>query len=128
MKNVARGLVALIAILYIFIGLRFIFTPDGAMVTAGLEAVGVGVANVRAYMGGPFLAFGILLMMHTVINQETGALRFVILAMLISIIARILDLIVGGMDPSDIRGLLFTIVLFGTSVFSLVTMLKDQKA
>ena len=71
MRNVARILAGVIALLYLVFGIRFMFLTDGAMASAGLEAVNIlGMATARAFIGGGFLAFGILLVMHTVLNQE----------------------------------------------------------
>ena len=91
MRNVARGLAAIIALAFLIFGVRYMFAPAGLMASAGLEAVsGLGFATVRALIGASFLTFGILLVMHTVVNQETGSLRFTILFLLLLLITNYL--------------------------------------
>jgi len=51
--------------------------PDVLMAKTGIEVVSnLGMAPVRGLIGGSFPTFGILLVMHMVVNQQTGALRF----------------------------------------------------
>lgn len=127
MKNVARGLASLIALLYFVFGFLYMFIPDGVMATAGLEAVNVlGMATARALIGGSFLAFGILLVMHTVINQETGALRFVILHLLMTIIGRVVSIFIDGSDPSTLRNFVPVSLMLVVSIISLVLFLRGK--
>ena len=97
------------------------------MESGGLEAVSsLGVANVRALIGGAFLTFGILLIMHTVINQQTGALRFTILFLLLSIVGRIVSLVADGSDGEAVRNMIPAIILFIVSIASLVMFLRSE--
>ena len=127
MRNVARALAGVIAILYFVFGFLYMFAPDGVMGTAGLEAVNVlGMATVRGIIGGSFLAFGILLVMHTVINQETGALRFAILHLLMTVVGRIVSLIADGSDPATFRNFVPVTIMIVVSVVSLVLFLRSE--
>lgn len=129
MKNVARVLAAIIALLFLLFGVRYMFAPAGVLTTAGLESVGAaGLSTARALIGGSFLAFGILLVMHTVVNQETGALRFAILFLLLSIIGRIISLVADGIGPDSIRNLVPVSLMFIVSIISLRLFLQTDNA
>ncbi len=127
MKTVARVLAGLIALLFLVVGFRYMFFPDALMARSGLEAVSVlGMATVRAFIGGGFLTFGILLVMHTVINQETGALRFTILFLILSIVGRIVSLIADGAGPVVLRNFVPVSIMLIVSIASLVLFLKSE--
>lgn len=97
MRNLARALAALIAVLFLAFGVLYMFSPEGRMEGVDLQAnSNLGLATVRAFIGGGFLTFGVLLVMHTVIGQETGALRFAILFLLLSVVGRVVSLIDDG--------------------------------
>ena len=84
MRNVARVLAGLIALLFLFFGVRYMFAPAGLLETAGLVATSeFGLATVRALIGGSFLTFGILIIMHVVLHQNHGVLRMTILFLLL---------------------------------------------
>ncbi len=128
MRNVARGLAGLIAVLFLVFGFRFMFLPEAAMASAGLEAVNnLGLATIRALVGGSFLAFGILLVMHTVVNQHTGALRFTIMFLLLSIIGRIISLFADGTGSAAVRNLIPVSLMFIVSIASLVMFQKTEE-
>lgn len=129
MRNIARVLAGLIALLFLVFGLRYMFLTGGIIETAGLEAVNnLGMATLRGLIGGSFLSFGILLVMHTVINQQTGALRFSILFLLLSIVGRVVSLIVDGSDPLAIRNLVPVSVMLIVSIVSLVLFMRSEDA
>lgn len=127
MRNVARGLAGVIALAFLVFGVRYMFAPAGLMESGGLEAINVlGMANIRALIGGSFLTFGILLVMHTVVNQETAALRFAILFLLLSIIGRIISLFADGSDPLALRNIVPATLLLIGSIASLVMFLRSE--
>ncbi|WP_420630685.1 DUF4345 family protein [Candidatus Leptofilum sp.] len=127
MRNAARGLAGLVALLFLIFGVRYMFLPAGLMESGGLEAVSsLGLANVRALIGGAFLTFGILLIMHTVISQQTGALRFTILFLLLSIVGRIVSLIADGSNGGVVRNMIPAIILFVVSIASLMMFLRSE--
>ena len=129
MRNVARALAGIIALLYLVFGFLYMFAPAGVMETAGLEAVNLlGMATVRGLIGGSFLAFGILLVMHTVINQETGALRFAILHLLMTVVGRVVSLVADGSDPGSLRNFVPVTLMIIVSVVSLVLFLRSEKS
>lgn len=129
MRTVARVLAGLVALAFLFFGARYMFAPAGLLAGAGLEVTSsLGLANIRALIGGSFLTFGILIVMHTVVNQETGSLRFAILFLLLSIIGRIISLVADGSDGGAVQNMIPAIVLFLASVGSLVMFLRSEES
>lgn len=125
MRSIARGLAAVIALLFIGFGLAYMFSPEGRLTGVDLEATSnLGLATIRAFVGGGFLAFGILLVMHTVIGQDTGALRFAILFLLLSIVGRVVSLIDDGTGNDAITNLVPVTLMLAVSVASLVLFLR----
>ncbi len=120
MRMAARVIAGIVALAFIIFGVRYMFAPAALMEAGGLEAVSsLGMANVRALIGGSFLTFGILIVMHTVVHQETGSLRFAILFLLLSIVGRIVSLIADGADGGATRNMVPAIILFLASIGSL---------
>ena len=129
MRNAARALAGIIALLYLVFGARYMFAPAGIIETAGFEVVNeLGFATLRAIVGGSFLAFGILLVMHTVVNQETGALRFSILFLLLSIVGRIISMVTDGVVDGTVRNLVPVSLMFIVCIVSLVLFQKSEPA
>lgn len=127
MRNVARALSGLIALLFLIFGVRYMFAPASVMESAGLVATSeLGLATVRALIGGGFLTFGILLVMHVVLHQNHGVLRMAILFLLLSIIGRIVGLVADGVTPEVLRNLVPVSAMFVVSVISLVLFLRSE--
>lgn len=127
MTNFARLLAAVIAALFLIFGVLFMFSPEGRLAASDLEATSeLGVTTVRALIGASFLAFGILLVMHTVIGKETGALRFAILFLLLSVIGRIVGLAVDGGSDAATRNLFPVGAMLVVSVLSLTLFLRGD--
>ena len=127
MRNAARGLATIIAFLFLAFGIRYMFDPAPLMEAAGLAASSpLGMATVRAFIGGGFLAFGILLVMHTVVHQQTGALRFSILFLLLSIVGRVVSLNADGGGPEVMRNFVPVSIMLLVSIASLVMFLRTE--
>ena len=106
MNNAARALAAVIALLFLVFGALYFISPEGRMGEADLEASSnLGLATVRSLIGGGFLTFGILLVMHTVVGRQTGALRFAILFLLLSLIGRVVSLFADGTGNGAVENL-----------------------
>ena len=124
-RNVARALAALIAMLFIGFGLVYMFSPEGRLDGVDLEVTSnLGLATIRAFIGGGFLTFGILLVMHTVIGQETGPLRFAILFLLLSIVGRVVSLVDDGTGNDAVRNLIPVGLMLAVSSASMVIFVR----
>ncbi len=129
MKTLARILVAAIAVLFIAFGVLYMFAPEARMAASDLEATSVlGTATVRALIGASFLTFGILLVMHTVIGEQTGALRFSILFLLLSVVGRGVSLVVDGSSDEAVRNLVPVGLMLAVSVVALVLFQRADPA
>ncbi len=129
MTNLARILAAVIALLFIAFGVLFMFSPEGRLAASDLEATSeLGLATMRALVGASFLTFGILLVMHTVIGQETGSLRFAILFLLLSVVGRVVGLIADGSSDEALRNLVPVSLMLVISVASLALFLRSEPA
>ena len=127
MRTMARVLAAIIALLFLVFGVLYMFSPEGRMDSVGLEASSnLGMATIRAFIGGGFLTFGILLVMHTVLGQQTGALRFAILFLLLSIVGRVVSLIADGSDSDAVRNLVPVGLMLIVSVGSLALFQRSE--
>lgn len=125
MTNLARALSAAIALLFLAFGVLFMFSPEGRLAASDLEATSeLGLTTMRAMVGASFLTFGILLIMHTVIGQETGALRFAILFLLLSVVGRLIGLVADGSSDEALRNLVPVGLMLVTSIVSLGLFLR----
>ncbi len=128
MRNVAKGLAGLVALLFIVFGIRYMFFPVGLMESGGLEAVSsLGLANVRGLIGGSFLTFGILIVMHVIVNENHGVLRMVIMFLLLSIVGRIVSLVADGSDGGAVRNIIPVTLLLIGSIASLVMFMRSEE-
>ena len=66
--------------------------------------------------------------MHTVVNQETGALRFSILFLLLSIVGRIISMVADGVIDGTVRNLIPVSLMFIVCIISLVLFQKSEPA
>ncbi|MEO0564641.1 MAG: DUF4345 family protein [Chloroflexota bacterium] len=129
MKNTAKALAAVIALLFFVFGVRYMFAPAGVLEAAGLEATSIlGLATARALIGGSFLTFGILIVMHVIVSENHGVMRMVILFLLISIIGRVLGLFIDGINPEAIRNLVPVSLMLLVSIGSLVLFIRGEKS
>ncbi len=127
MKNVGRLLAAAVAVLFVAFGVLYMFSPEGRLAASDLEATSeLGLATIRALIGASFLTFGILLIMHTVIGQDLGALRFTILFLLLSTIARVVSLVADGSSDDAIRNVIPVGLLLVASVVSLALFQRGE--
>ena len=129
MKNVAKGLAGLIALLFLVFGFRYMFAPAGLIDSAGLViASNVGWATVRGLIGGGFLTFGILIIMHVVVGQNHGVMRMAIMFLLLTIVGRVVSLIADGGGPDVVRNFVPASLMLIVSIISLVLFLKSEDA
>lgn len=129
MKTIGRAIAAVIAALFLFFGVRYMFIPTPLLESAGLQATTpLALATVRGLIGGSFLTFGVLLVMHTVIHSETGAFRFAILFLLLSVVGRLISLGADGVDPAAVRNIIPVTVMLVGSVAGLILMLRAERA
>jgi hypothetical protein len=129
MRNIAKALSGLIALLFLLFGVRYMFAPASVMESAGLVAASeLGLSTVRALIGGGFLTFGILLVMHVVLHENHGVLRMAILFLLLSLVGRIVGIFADGSSAEVIRNLIPVSGMLVVSIISLVLFLRSEAA
>jgi hypothetical protein len=123
MKTVLRILVALPAILFVVLGLRWAVDPGAAATTLGMPLMdGVGRATQIGDIGGLFLALGIMMLLALISARRTW---FYAPALLLTLIAtlRLLAWLVHGAaltpDAMAVELIVAAILLFASSRLSL---------
>lgn len=128
MRNAAKGLAGVVALAFLIFGLRYMFAPAGVVETLGFEeATTLGLASIRALLGGSFLTFGVLIIMHVIVNENHGVMRMIVMFFLFSIIGRIISLVADGSGAEAIRNLVPVSILFILSIASLVLFLRSEE-
>lgn len=75
MKAITRILVALIALMFLTVGVAFWVVPEEAAQQFGIEVVrGVGLINVRADLGGLFIGMGLLCGAGAITRRRGGVI------------------------------------------------------
>ncbi len=129
MRNVAKGLAGIIALLFLFFGVRYMFAPAGLLESAGLEVVGnTGWATLRGLIGGSFLTFGILIIMHVIVHENHGVMRMVILFLLMTIVGRVVSLAADGGGSDVFRNFVPVTLMLLVSGASLLLFLRSEEA
>ena len=128
MKIAGRILAGLVALAMLGNGLAYMFAPE---VQIGRTLITpdniVGLANIRANIGGPMAAFGLLLAIGAIKDRKDLLHPFGLFAML-AIVARVVGLLVDGFDPLSLRLLVGMIVLFAMTMIAYQLMARGEKA
>lgn len=122
--TIARVLCGLVALMFLYNGLLYMFAPEMQLASTMIEPTGDGIfgmSNVRANIGAPMVTFGILFAMGGWLTEKVP-LRVNIIFLVLAIISRIAGIISAGIDP-EIFSIRIIIVL---SVFLAVTLFGHQ--
>ena len=119
--TIARVLCGLVALLFIYNGVLYMFAPAGQLASTMIEPTGDGIfgmANIRANMGAPMVTFGILFAMGGALAEKIP-LRVTMIFLVLAIIARIVGLISAGVDGenSSIRVMVALVVFLAVAAF-----------
>ena len=130
-KTIARSLAGLVALACLLIGARYMFAPAGILEGAGFDPVGTsiaGLSTLRAVVGGAFLAFAIIVGVHTVRDGEDEMIRFMVLFWLLYTIGRVVGIIADGIGETTIRSMIPGVVLLILSISSVVLFSRSKTA
>ncbi|MEM7113095.1 MAG: DUF4345 family protein [Chloroflexota bacterium] len=122
--TIARVLCGLVALMFIYNGLLYMFAPEMQLASTMIEPTGDGIfgmSNIRANIGAPMVTFGILFAMGGWLAEKVP-LRVNIIFLMLAIISRIAGIISRGVDP-EIFSIRIIIVL---SVFLAVAIFGHQ--
>ncbi len=126
MKLISQILAGLVALVLLFLGVRYMFTPDALSSFTSLTPDNeFGKSNIRA-MGAPLLMLGILTGIGA-IKAAHEFLRPVALYFLMLIIARIVTIVADGSDATVIRALVVAVVFFVVSEGAMQVMKRLEK-
>ncbi len=123
----ARILAGIVAATLLFLGVRYMFSPDAVQSFVALTPDnGFGVSNLRA-MGAPLIMLGIITAIGA-IKSNHAFLTPAPVYFLVLIVARIVSLVMDGSDPSVIRALILAVVFFAVTEFSVQVIKRMEKA
>lgn len=130
-NTIAKVLAAIVALLCLVIGARYMFAPAGVLEGAGFDPAGVsvlGLATLRAVFGGAFLMFTITIMAHSVRDGQDTAMRFAVLFWLLYTVGRIVSMVADGVVDGSIRSAIPGFVALLLSIGSVVMFSKSKTA
>ena len=130
-KMIARILAGIVALLCLFIGVRYMFAPAGVLEGAGFDPAGVselGLSTLRAVVGGAFLMFAFVIGVHSVRDGEDMAMRFVVLFWLLYSVGRIVGMVADGVVDGTIRSAVPGFVALLVSIGSVVMFSRSKAA
>lgn len=111
MRYVVQGLVALIVLLFLFMGINFVFNPVAAGGDIGLEALNVsGMSSLRGDMGGLFLGTAAVLI-YGLVRRNEGAFLAVAVYMGAIALCRIVGFVQEGSSESALTAFGVEIVI-----------------
>ncbi|MGR3290438.1 MAG: hypothetical protein ACU0C9_04500 [Paracoccaceae bacterium] len=126
MLRPARILLGIVAVILLVLGFRMMLFPDAASAILGLTAENdFGGSNLRA-MAAPMLMLGIL----GGISAAKSSFSFGValpLYFLMLIVTRIVTLVADGSSPGVIKALVFAVVFFAITEFSVQVFKKAAK-
>ena len=129
-NTIARGLAALVALLCLVIGARYMFAPAGILEGAGFptDLSPAGLSTLRAVVGGAFLAFAVIVGVHTVRDGEDEMIRFMVLFWLLYTVGRVVGMIADGVGDTTIRSAVPGVVALIISIASVVMFSRAKAA
>ena len=129
-KTIARVLAGLVALACLLIGARYMFAPAGILEGAGFPAdlSAGGLSTLRAVIGGAFIAFAIVVGLHTVKDGDDEMIRFMVLFWLLYIVGRVVGMISDGIGETTIRSVIPGVVLLIVSISSVVMFARSKSA
>ncbi len=128
-NTVAKVLAGLVGLLCLLVGARYMFTPVAVLETAGFDPAGVsiaGLSTLRAVVGGAFLMFAIVIMVHSVRDGEHMTMRFMVLFWLLYTVGRIISMVVDGVGDGTIRSAVPGVIALLLSIGSVVLFSKSE--
>ncbi len=129
-KTIARVLAGLVALACLLIGARYMFAPAGILEGAGFptDLSAGGLSTLRAVVGGAFIAFAIIVGVHTVRDGEDEMIRFMVLFWLLYTVGRVVGIVADGVGETTIRSMIPGIVLLVVSIGSVVMFARSKTA
>jgi hypothetical protein len=119
MKTVLRILVALPAVLFVVMGLRWIVDPTGAATTVGMTLMdGVGRSSQIGDLGAFFLAMGMMMLLGLITAQRSWFYAPTLMLVLVAVLRVLAWLLHGAglaLDAIVVEVVVAGILLFASS-------------
>ncbi|MEM7126771.1 MAG: DUF4345 family protein [Chloroflexota bacterium] len=118
MKTLAKVLSGILTLVFVGLGLLFMFNPAATLELIQLtpEAAG-GWAGIRSVFGGLFLGLAVLLL-RGLMYEEWLPIRIAGIILAITILGRIISLVADGFETNLLGPIIVEIVLVAISLFS----------
>jgi hypothetical protein len=124
---IARVLSGVVAAIMLYLGVRYMFTPDALSGITNITADNAfGASNIRA-MGAPLLAIGLVTAIGAV-KVSSAFLTPAPLYLLMLILSRIVTLAMDGAGDGVINALILATVFFAVTEFAVQVVKKSEKA
>ncbi len=124
MKTIARILLCLVALFFLFFGFRLMFQPSAA--AAGLQFAAdttLGWSNIRALFGGAIAAIGVMPLIAAV-KAEIVHARAAVIFLLCVIVGRLAGFVFDGVHENAALVLVVPVVAFSLLVVAHVLLDK----
>lgn len=126
MQNLIRGLVGVVGLLALAMALSFWIDPARPAAKLGLEAMGsLGLATIRADLGGFFGAAGALALLAAIRNRADLLLAPLVM-IAIALSGRLITLLVSGPSPALIPPMVVEAVLLAILVLGRRVLARPQ--
>jgi hypothetical protein len=119
MKYVVKIIPALVALLFLAMGINFVFDPVAGAAQVGVTPLGAdGLNTIRGDLGGMFLSCAILLMLG-IWRAEAAWLNAVAVLMLVKASGRLIGFVVDG-SPGEttLTAFIFELVIAAGLIYS----------
>ncbi len=126
MQNLIRGLVGVVGLLALTMALSFWIDPARPAARLGLEAVGsLGLASLRADLGGFFGAAGALALLAAIRNRADLLLAPLVMIG-IALSGRVITLMISGPSPALIPPMVVEAVLLAILILGMRGLARPQ--
>lgn len=110
-RTVLRGLIGLVGVLGLLLALQLWLNPAGPAAKLGLAVTGpLGLATIRADLGGFFAGAGLLALMAAV-HSHARLLTAPLLLISLALAGRIVTLVLNGLTPDMVQPMVIEAVL-----------------
>ncbi len=128
MKTLAKVLPGILAVVFLLVGLLFMFNPEATLARLELTPEGIaGWAAIRSFIGGTFVGMALLLI-HGVVKSEAKPVRMVAILLGAAVIGRLFGLIFDGVNSTVIGPVVIEIVLVAMLLFSSKNIEESESA
>ena len=126
-KNIGRGIIGLVGIIFLVTGTMFMFNPSGALESNLLESTSSAgaLSSVRALWGGAIFAIGSSVIIGA-IKESFDSIRVGAIFVIAIIFARIVGYFADGSFPEFGTVIIFPTIMFVLLIIGHVLMVRSS--